>query len=175
MDSDKHYDRRTTPKHLQVPYVLGLYVLAIFFMGCFHFSMAEKRPRWSYWGAFHVFTTKSTNNYQLDGEAYVNGRRESLSLEEMYPTRWESGHRYQRGPFRRSKIRMRTLAASTCHRDARDPKAVRFIQKRWKRRLGTTDQSIRDPEVKVLLSWDCQTPWPLPGGRSLPLSEGQSL
>ena len=111
MDSDKHYDRRTTPKHLQVPYVLGLYVLAIFFMGCFHFSMAEKRPRWSYWGAFHMFTTKSTNNYQLDGEAYVNGRWESLSLEEMYPTRWESGHRYQRGPFRRSKIRMRTLAA----------------------------------------------------------------
>ena len=108
----------------------------------------------------HVYH-QEYDNYQLDGEAYVNGRWESLSLEEMYPTRWESGHRYQRGPFRRSKIRMRTLAASTCHRDARDPKAVRFIQKRWKRRLGTTDQSIRDPEVKVLLSWDCQTPWPL--------------
>lgn len=167
MDVDRQYDHSTTPKHLRVPYILAFYVLAVFLVGCFHFSMAEKRPRWSYWGAFHMFTTKSTNNYELGGEAFVNGRWELIDLEQMYPTRWESGHRYQRGPFRRSQLRMRTLAASTCHRHPGNPKGVRFIQKRWKRRLGTTDQSIRDPQVKVLLSWDCSTPWTLPMGRTL--------
>ena len=70
-------------------------------------------------GAHDMFTTKSTNNYQLDGEAYVNGRWESLSLEEMYQHGgiWTS---ISTRTLSLKQVRMRTLAASTCHRDARD-------------------------------------------------------
>lgn len=167
MRLDEIQDRQTTPKSSQIPLLVGWYILLIFFMGCFHFSMSAERPSWSYFGAFHMFTTKSTTNYQLTGEAFVNGRWESIDLETLYPTRWESGHRYQRGPFRRSSTRMRTLAASTCTRHSGNPEGVRFIQTSWKRRLGTTEHPVIDPKVKVLLSWRCGTPWKLPGGRSL--------
>ena len=161
-------DRKTTPKRWQGRLLFLWYALFVYFLACGHFAMnTDVRPGWTYLGGFHMFTTKRRTNYQVTGDAFIQGRWEPIDLEAMYPTRWESGHRYQRGPFRRSKTRMATLAASTCKRHDKNPQAVRFFQSSWRRQLGTTDQSVRDPKVKNLVTWRCGTPFTLPNGEQL--------
>ena len=64
---DPIVDRKTTPVRARLPLLILWYALLLFFLACAHFTLQEKPlpPGWTYFGAFHMFSTKSTNNYEV--------------------------------------------------------------------------------------------------------------
>jgi hypothetical protein len=160
-------DRRTLPKWAWWPATSFLIVLSVYFLSCFHWVLHDNRPAWTTLGGWSMFSGRATRHTQVDAFAEIDGTWIRADLPALFPTRWDSGYRWERGPFRRSKLRMGTLGASLCRRHPDGPTRVRFDEVRWKRVLGTLDQPRKNAKSKTLLEWSCDERFNLPRGRSL--------
>ena len=167
-EAPEGFDVRTTPPRLRIPALIGLMLLIVYFVGCYHYALGRDLPRWAWMGTWKMFTTMDTRHSVVEGEAKINGKWEPFDPEELFPYRWESGPRYARRSFRRSKGRMAVLAASTCVRHPDDIQAVRFWELRWKRTVGSYEQPRRNVEKTLLMDWTCgEHTIELPHGRKL--------
>jgi hypothetical protein len=115
---------------------------------------------------WQMFTIRDPNAAMVVAEARYDDDWEPIDLPALFPSRWGSGYRYSRSSFKKSKRRMSVLAASTCLRLERTPKQVRFIEHRWKKKLGTLER--RDPTQRLLLTHSCRKKVTLPNGTVLP-------
>ena len=110
------WDVRTTPPWARVPYLCFLALVTLYLVSCFHFALRERPPKWVWFGYWQMFSLYDRGSADLEAEMLVEGSWKPLDLPEVFPTRWESGYRYSRSSFRRSKGRVRVLAASACQR-----------------------------------------------------------
>ena len=109
---------------------------------------------------------KSTWHKELKATALINGQWVGVDLPALYPTRWESGYRYQRAHFLRRNGASPLVANSICQRMEGSPRAVRIYRVRWKRRPGDT-QEARNPDVQMLTEWPCSRRLAMPKGHIL--------
>lgn len=168
-------DARTTPPAARVPVLLGLGVFAAYLLLCWAFALGKARPAWAeavpdvWWlGGWQMFTLTDRENELLRAEARVDGAWVPLELETLFPTRWESGLRFDRSSFWRNKGTMRVLAEATCGRHPQHPDRVRFHAVAWRKRLGRAPLPVpADAKRTDLLEWACGRPVPQPRGRRL--------
>jgi hypothetical protein len=160
------WDVATTPRWAQLPYLCFLALVCVYLVSCFHFALRERPPKWVWFGYWQMFSLFDRTSGDLEAEIGVDGDWHPVDLPSLFPTKWESGYRYSRSSFRRSKGRLRVLAASTCLRASSRPERVRFVQVSWHKQLGSFDTHL-DETRTLLLEHRCGTPVKLAGGRQL--------
>ena len=116
-------EAQTTPERLQVPGLIGAGLLAAYFLLCFAMALEEEYPPliaehpYAVWlGNWQMFTLLDRRHVLLEGQAQFGAQWTDVDLEELFPTRWESGPRYGRRSFPEDIDRMYVLAQSTCRR-----------------------------------------------------------
>lgn len=161
---DAPADQRTTPPWLRVPALLLLGLSFAYFGACYRHALGEAMPTWAYPGQWSMFTKKETWHHDVIAAAEVQGKPVEVDLLALFPSTWDSGPRYVRGPFRNNPVRMRILAYSICQRMVPRPTRVVVGESRWKARLGVSPSTRDGEEKKVTLEFDCADNVPLPGG-----------
>ena len=160
------WDVRTTPKWARVPYLCFLALVCLYLVSCFHFTLRERPPKWVWFGYWQMFSLYDRGSADVEAEMLVQGEWKPVDLPDVFPTRWESGYRYSRSSFRRSKGRVRVLAASVCSRVRPRPELVRIHQVSWTKELGSFEKRLNEKREK-LLEHRCGMAVKLPGGRRL--------
>lgn len=160
------WDVRTTPKWAQIPYLIFLGLVVVYLLSCFHFALRERPPKWVWFGYWQMFSLYDQGSADLEAEGRFGDEWRALDLPTLFPTHWESGYRYSRSSFRRSKGRLRVLAGSTCLRSTPRPSIVRINQVTWKKQLGSFSVRL-DEKRETVLEHRCGTPVNLVGGRRL--------
>lgn len=130
----------------------------IFFLCCFKYSTASYIPKWARLGLWRMFTYKSTKHSDLRAVARFNDGWKEINLREIFPSKWDSGYRYQRHVFWRNKARMRMLAATTCVRLNGQADEIKFFQGYWNIKPGIPADSPEDKinaKEKLNLHWNC--------------------
>jgi hypothetical protein len=149
-----------------VPYLCFLGLVIVYLLSCFHFALRDRPPQWVWFGYWQMFSLYDRGSGDLEAEMLVNGEWQDLDLTEVFPTRWESGYRYSRSSFRRSKGRLKVLAGSSCVRVIPRPEMIRINQVTWKKELGSFDVRL-DEERETLMEHRCGLGVKLPGGKRL--------
>lgn len=158
-------DARPTPAWARLPSLVGLGALAAYFLGCMYYAMDPGMPRWAAFGNWKMFTEIDKTHDAVLAEALYAEGWERLDLEALFPTWWDSGPRYARGPFRRSGSRMRILADSACERDPRAPRRVRLTTVSWRAHPGhAAGEPPAAAKRAVAVDWDCRQTAPRPAG-----------
>ena len=128
-------DETTTPPALRLP-ALGLLVALMMYLGaCYHHALSETMPAWSYLGQWSMFTMRETWHTDLGAIVEVGGKQSYADLEALFPSRWDSGPRYVRGPFRSNPQRVATLAQAVCRRSRPYPARVIIGEYRWRAKV----------------------------------------
>jgi hypothetical protein len=161
-------DARTTPRMLRVPILLGLAVLAAYYVDCWRHALGNGEPdALRFLATWQMFTLRDATHSEVFAEEEVDGAWGPVDLEALFPTRWESGPRYARSSFWKSPARMQVLAASTCGRSPDHPTKVRFHVERWPKTLGSLKQPKKKMKREELVEWTCGRPVALPRGTLL--------
>lgn len=171
-------DIRTTPSWLQWPGLGLLTVLICYFALCGHATLNKYDTRFGrdhYWGAWMgswwMFTYRTRWHTAIELLAQVGDDWVDVPAEELFPTRWESGLRYERRYFREVPYLAAVLAQATCRRmeaQGQAPVVVRVQSAKWKKQLGETRGPIPvDAKREEILTLPCETEVPLPEGRRL--------
>ena|SRR6185436_9038964 len=166
-------DARTTPPPLRWVGLAFLFVLAGYFALCANATLRSfdtpfgRDHYWATWmGSWWMFTYRTKQNTAVELEAERGGQWQPVDAAELFPTRWESGLRFERPYFRMSRNLTGALAQATCRRLERAGKpsdAVRVSEVRWAKTLGSAEQPRnRDLSEKVLLEFRCSDTVPLP-------------
>jgi hypothetical protein len=156
-------DARTTPRALQVPVVLLLGALAVYFAASFGYALGPGMPAWAKWGNWQMFSVAGHSNSALDAELELDGEWVPVDLETLFPSRFESGPRY-RQLRNRPGIGMQVLADSACDRDPRQPTAIRMYDVHWPIVPGEDPYLRKKARRKKILEWRCSKHAPRPGG-----------
>lgn len=177
-----HASVSRTPSRLRPLALVGLALLAGYYVACFREALGKPAPPapwarqwpWLGWfGSWDFFTRLDERVTIIGAEARYDGRWTRIPLEDLFPTRWDSGPRYHAGyarersssPFFLDSERMKVLGAATCGRLPEPPTEVRFFQLTWKRRPGTASHDPpRNARRSELSRFVCGTPVHLPGG-----------
>jgi hypothetical protein len=114
-----------------------------------------------------MFTTRDRSHTVLEARARYEEGWQAVDLDAHFPSRWESGPRYIRKPFWRSRAYNKILAWSLCGRLERRPLAVEIERVEWRKTLGQVEQPRKDELRTRLIGWDCQETPELPKGRRL--------
>src|SRR5690606_23670251 len=139
----------------------GLLVLGgviLYFLAGFHMIFRDDVPSWTALSYWSMFTVGSWGNSELTADGVFDGKRRPIDLPALFPSTWESGHRYSR--FKNHKPFLSVLGASTCRRHPDRPDRVILIKTRWAKVLGTLDR--KDVVTEVMLDWDCKDSVRLP-------------
>ena len=164
---DQPQDARTTPPWLRVPVVIGLAAVSLWFVSCFHYALRPDMPRWVPFGLWQMFTRKGGGTHvDLEAEAYRDGEWHRVDLPELFPTTWESGHRWDVG-VRGVKHRLRVLADSTCRRLPEPAEKVRFWEVRWPVVVGQVEQPRTKERIRPQLEHTCGDRVLRPKGRRI--------
>lgn len=164
---DPAVDARTTPPALR-PLVLAFLASAFAYFGaCYHYATSDTFPEWVYPGQWAMFTFKETWHHDVIAAAEREGQTVTVDLPALFPSTWDSGPRYVRGPFRNNPARMRVLAYSICQRLKPTPDVVTVGEVKWKARFGVSPSVRADPQSQTRLIFTCGSDIPLPGGRRL--------
>jgi hypothetical protein len=166
-------DVRTTPPALRWVGLAFLFVLVGYFALCANATLRKfetpfgRDHYWATWmGSWWMFTNRTKQNTAMELEAERRGQWEPVDAAELFPTRWESGLRFERPYFRMSGHLTAALAQATCRRLAKAGKpsdAVRVSEVKWSKTLGSAEQPRgSDAAVKVLLEFPCSGTVPLP-------------
>jgi hypothetical protein len=166
-------DVRTTPPLLRWVGLGFLFVLAGYFGLCANATLRKfdtpfgRDHYWAAWmGSWWMFTYRANKNTAIELEAERAGQWETVDAAELFPTRWESGLRFNRPYFRMSGHLTAALAQATCRRLEKAGKpsdAVRVSEVKWAKTLGSAEQPRnRDLSEKVLLELPCSQTVPLP-------------
>ncbi len=174
-------DARTTPGWLRLP-ALALCLGIAFWFGSaiVHQETGEDEtwlvdhPHLFWFARWSMFTYRNRTQVDVDAEVRYDREWQRINLPEFFPARWDSGYRYTRTGFRRSRHKMSVLGAALCDRmeaspDHERPTEVRFTEVTWRKRLGRVEQPRPDnANVRPLVTWQCDDPRPpLPQGRRL--------
>lgn len=108
--------------------------------------------RWT--GLWVMFTYKSGRHKTMTFEAYQNEEWKRLPMEEWYPTKWESGYRWERRPVYASKSRQLPFAHAACERSGSS--AVRIVMYQWRKTVGQKEQPMENPRTTVLNTFRCE-------------------
>jgi len=141
-------------------------MVVVYLVSCFHFTLRERPPKWVWFGYWQMFSLYDRGSADLEAEGLFGADWQPLDLPALFPTRWESGYRYSRSSFRRSKGRVRVLAASACVRQVPRPSIVRVYQVSWKKELGSFLLRV-DEKRELFVEHRCGVPVNLAGGRRL--------
>jgi hypothetical protein len=106
---------------------------------------------WTWPATWQMFTRKATWQESLTFEGRYGTEWVRLPMEEWLPSRWESGWRWEAAG---QKQEMRPFLVYAC--EASGAAEVRVVRHLWKRRLGSADQSERDPRVDVRGAHRCR-------------------
>ena len=166
-------DARTTPPPLRWVGLVFLFVLAGYFALCANATLKSfdtpfgRDHYWATWmGSWWMFTYRTRQNTAVELEADRGGQWEPVDAAALFPTRWESGLRFERPYFRMSRNLTGALAQATCRRlsKAGEPTdAVRVSEVKWAKTLGSAEQPRnKDLTEKVLLEFRCSDTVPLP-------------
>lgn len=142
--------------------------LVIFFISCFKYGTASYIPKWARIGLWRMFTYKTSNHSDLRAIASFDDGWKEINLRELFPSKWDSGYRFQRAVFWRNKTRMRMLAASTCVRLEGKATELKFYQDYWKIVPGipaSSPESKKNVKEKFNLHWYCGSPVYTPIGK----------
>ena len=166
-------DVRSTPPPLRWVGLAFLFALAGYFALCANATLRSfdtpfgRDHYWATWmGSWWMFTYRTRQNTTLELEAERGGQWEPVDAAELFPTRWESGLRFERPYFRMSGHLTAALAQATCRRlekAGKPTESVRVNEVRWAKKLGSAEQPRdRDLKVKELLTLPCDQIVPLP-------------
>lgn len=164
---DPAADARTTPPALRGVVLALLAGCFAYFGACYHFAAADTFPSWVYPGQWAMFTFKETWHHDVIAAAERDGQTTTVDLPALFPSTWDSGPRYVRGPFRNNPARMRVLAYSICQRLKPTPEVVTLGEVKWKARFGVSPAVRENPESKMRMEFRCGSAIPLPAGRRL--------
>ncbi|GEM_PF-1387018 len=169
-------DVRTTPRWRRLPALIGVVGLGLYFGLCVNYALLSMDMRssvptfvqsnieWFWFGNWKMFTGMDRWHVEVQGHALYDDGWQPVDLMALYPSRTESGPRYQRGPFRRRASRVGILASSTCHRLDETPDRVRIDELKWRATLGQLEQPRGHYKFRRLADWDCSWPHPsVPG------------
>ena len=171
-------DAKTTPRWLQLPGLLLLLLLSVYYFTAYASVYSDSTPTivqnnpYTFWfGTWKMFTKQERYHSSLEASVLVDDEWEPMDLEALFPYRWESGPRYARGVFRKHGTRMRTLANATCSRyenaHGRRPRQLNLYQVRWRKTLGSGEQPRGEEnreERRPLMMWSCERDFSLPQG-----------
>lgn len=170
-------DVRTTPPPLRWVGLTFLFGLAFYFALCANATLRSfdtpfgRDHYWASWmGSWWMFTYRTKMNTAVELEAERAALWEPVDAQALFPTRWESGLRFERPYFRQVPYLTALLAQATCRRLERagsPADSVRVTEVRWAKTLGSAEQTRRDAAVKVLLTLPCSKTVELPPGRRL--------
>jgi hypothetical protein len=170
-------DSRTTPALLRWPGFVFLTALVAYFALCGHTTLKQNATPfgrdhyWASWlGSWWMFTYRSDTHKAIELEQQVDGQWLPVDEAALFPTRWESGLRFERPYFRQVPQLTAMLAHATCRRLERAggrPAMVRVSEARWRKTLGQVEQPRANVKLTELLVLPCDTKVPLPGGRRL--------
>ncbi|MEC7946805.1 MAG: hypothetical protein VX265_04510 [Myxococcota bacterium] len=168
-------DARTTPGWLRAPALVFCIALGSLFFSAFlkckdDFGAVwlDAYP-WVHWMSnWSMFTPRNRWQKAVDIEFQSGGAWHPVDGMDYFPTRWESGFRWDRTSFRNSSVKMRTLGAAFCARMTADdaapvPDRVRFIEVKWRKTRGQLAQP-RDRWVRYKLLHDHRCGDPPPSG-----------
>ena len=168
-------DASTTPRWLRAPAILMCAVLAGYFGVAYTYALEKDLPAWlrshpwSLWlGTWQMFTYIDPASTVVYAEAQVDGEWQALDLEGLFPYQWESGPRYARTSFRKSRSKMQALGAATCSRlkaqQGIAAERIRFRSERIAKTKGKNPQPKRKLKVEKLLEWTCGPKARMPSG-----------
>lgn len=168
-------DARTTPGWLRVPALVFCLALSTLFFSSFLKCKDDvsgvwlDRYPWVHWMSnWSMFTPRNRWQKAVDIEYQSDGDWHAVDGMDYFPTRWESGFRWDRTSFRDSSTKMRTLGAAFCGRMTADlespsPDRIRFIEVKWKKTRGQLEQP-RERWVRYKLLHDHRCGDPAPSG-----------
>lgn len=160
-------DARTTPPALRGVALFFLAGAFVYFGSCYGNAFQEHMPAWAYAGQWQMFTSKETWHHDVIASAELDGVAVKVDLEALFPSTWDSGPRYVRGPFRNNAARMAVLASSICARMKPAPEVVTLGEVKWKARFGVSPSERGTPESKARMEFRCGSHVPRPQGRRL--------
>lgn len=152
-------DARTTPPGLRIPVLLGLVAWVGYFLACGTAALDTDAADWQVMGRWQMFTVRNDRWSDIRAEGEVAGAWQPIVLPALFPTRSESGYRYE--GFEGSDKRLGVLAAATCGRSADHPAKVRIYAQRHRLQIG---RPATEDHRKDLLTWDCADTVQLPKG-----------
>ena len=165
-------DARTTPPWLRAPAVGLIGLTALWFALSYGFALGGAQPAWArpwpwvWWFAnWEMFTLLDDHASRVGAEAMYDGEWHNIHLEELFPSRWESGPRYDRPAFYNRKDYMAVLGDSTCGRLERKTDRLRFYRVTWKKTPGVaTRREPKGTNRRYFFDWTCGQPAPRPQG-----------
>jgi len=143
-----------------------LLLLVVYFLSCFHFALKKDSPTWSRFGSWQMFTNVSHFHYNLSASALINNQWREIELEKIFTSKWDSGYRFHRPVFGRTKSRIKMLAASLCTKLENSSK-IKLHTEYWPIILGIPSEVKNNIKKQEILDWDCSTPYLTPYGRQV--------
>lgn len=140
--------------------------LVVYFLSCFHFAQRNHSPTWSRFGSWQMFTNVSHFHYNLSASALINNQWQEIELEKIFTSKWDSGYRFHRPVFGRTKSRIKILAASICVK-LETPSRIRLHTEYWPIIPGIPSETKSNIRSKEILDWDCNTPLLTPYGNQV--------
>ncbi len=146
-------------------------ITIIYFLATFHFALKQSLPEWSIYGNFQMFTFRSLSHVKVRAEIVkmleYEKQIEPVNLEDLFPSKWESGPRYQRASFLSSPTKMRIFAKSICHRSKVHTGEVRIYRDTWPVTAGVHPNEAKSKITEMIMVFQCQQKIRLPNGREL--------
>lgn len=152
-------DRSTTPRVLRIPVLILLAAWACYFGAAYHAGLTKGAPWWLAIARWQMFTLRADGNTHIVAEQYRDSAWAPLDLAALFPTRWESGPRYDDTDDSPGALKM--LAAAACGRMADPPQRIRLLAEK-SRLVPGVGAKVRG--TKELLNWECGRTVRLPGG-----------
>ena len=137
---------------------------AIYFGACYRCALADELPTWAVLGQWSMFTEKEVWHHDLYATAMFGTREAPVDLTALFPSQWDSGPRYVRGPFRNNPDRLKILAHSVCGRMDPSPNRVAIGEIRWPAHPGVSPLQRDDGERRPLIEVGCAARVRLPAG-----------
>ena len=160
-------DSRTTPPG-QRPLVLFALASAIaFFAWCYVANFMRGGSDWATLGQWSMFTEADPWHHDLVATAYYGKESAELDLAALFPSQWDSGPRYVRGPFRNDEDRLSVLIYSACQRARPTPTAILIEDERWRALPGRPAEPREGSERRKVLRQSCASDVDLPRGERL--------
>ena len=165
---------RTTPSWARVPVLVGLALLVAYLLVCVGHTLGRRAPTGIladqpgilWFGTWEMFTIRDIGNTEVRARAHIDGSFQDVDLEALFPTRWESGPRYQRTAWKVEYLGQ-MLAYSTCQR-LPEARAVELTKVTWVKEIGRYDaEPPPDAKHEVVLVWPCHETPELPPGTRL--------
>lgn len=163
MVPDADLDEQTTPVAARPLVIVGLTLLATYFVLCFHLALAGfglvGEPAWlralepALWaGRWRMFTDLRTTHTDLDVER-LDADWQPMDLAAFYPMHWDEGPGYTRDAFLDDPRRIAALADDLCART--DARALRLTRVVFDKTPGSREQPRVNPRSTLLLERRC--------------------